>query len=89
VSRLVDSTAVHFHHGPLEEALLLGDGTADSGASVPCSSCGQPNEAVLAAGSGSRQEDVEDCRVCCNPGRLRVRYHDDGAAAVEVESLNA
>lgn len=69
----------------LDDAFPLGDGTADTGATVVCPYCGQAVEIALDPGSGARQEYVEDCEVCCRPWQLSVAYADDGSAAVEVE----
>jgi len=69
----------------LDDAFPLGDGTADTGATVVCPYCGQAVEIALDPGSGARQEYVEDCAVCCRPWQLSVAYAHDGSAAVEVE----
>ena len=42
----------------LDEAFPLGDGTADTGATVVCPYCGQAVEIALDPGSGARQEYV-------------------------------
>ena len=39
--------------------------------------------------SVSRQTYVEDCEVCCQPWRVRVRYGADGSAEVEISALDA
>lgn len=69
----------------LEEEFPLGNGTAETEALVTCPYCGQPNEIELDPGSGARQEYVEDCRVCCRPWRVLVRYGPDGSADVTLE----
>jgi hypothetical protein len=69
----------------LDEELPLGDGTVETGASVLCPYCGEINEIALDPGSGSQQEYVEDCQVCCRPWRVVVRYQPDGAAEVSIE----
>ena len=69
----------------LDDAFPLGDGTADTGATVVCPYCGQQVEIALDPGSGARQEYVEDCEICCRPWQLSVAYADDGSATVEVE----
>jgi hypothetical protein len=74
---------MHFHEDPLEAEFPLGDGTADTAARVVCPYCGELNEVVLDPGSGSQQEYVEDCQVCCNPWQVRVRYGSDGTATVD------
>ena len=58
----------------LDEEFPLGDGTAEIGAVVCCPYCGEINEIALDPGSGSIQEYVEDCQVCCRPWRVTVRY---------------
>jgi len=58
----------------------------DSDAVVVCPYCGEPVEISLDPAGGREQEYVEDCEVCCNPWRVRVRYDAaTGAARVEVE----
>lgn len=69
----------------LDEEFPLGDGTAETGASVRCPYCGEINEITLDPGSGSQQEYVEDCQVCCRPWRVAVHYQPDGTAEVSVE----
>ncbi|HEX6105050.1 MAG TPA: CPXCG motif-containing cysteine-rich protein [Gemmatimonadales bacterium] len=69
----------------LDEEFPLGDGTADTSALVTCPYCGQVNEIELDPGSGARQDYVEDCRVCCRPWRVLVRYGGDGTADVSLE----
>lgn len=73
----------------LDDEFPLGDGTAASGAMVTCPHCGEANEIALDAGSGSVQEYVEDCQVCCEPWQVRVVYGSDGEATVEVKGLDA
>ena len=73
---------------PLDEEFDLGDGTADTTAEVVCPYCGAPNEVALDPGSGSSQEYVEDCQVCCQPWQVTVTYGNDGAASVVVEATN-
>jgi len=68
----------------LDEDFPLGDGTADTGATVRCPYCGEAVEIVLDPGSGPRQAYVEDCEVCCRPWEVTVAYADDGSAEVEV-----
>jgi Cysteine-rich CPXCG len=69
----------------LDEEFPLGDGTAETGATVRCPYCGEVNEIVLDPGSGSAQEYVEDCQVCCRPWRLSVHYFPDGSAEVSAQ----
>jgi hypothetical protein len=70
----------------LDEEFPLGDGTADTEAEVRCPYCGQVNEISLDPGSGSEQEYVEDCQVCCRPWRVAVHYDFGGHAEVMVEA---
>ena len=60
-------------------------GPPDSDAIVTCPWCGELVEVSLDPGGGRSQEYVEDCEVCCNPWRVRVRWDGTGAARVEVE----
>ena len=69
----------------LEEDFPLGDGTADTCAAVVCPYCGERVEIALDPGSGSRQEYVEDCEVCCRPWQVHVAYRADGTAHVTLE----
>lgn len=69
----------------LDEEFPLGDGTAETDARVRCPYCGEINEITLDPGSGSEQEYVEDCQVCCRPWQLVVRYLADGTAHVSAE----
>ena len=72
----------------LDEDFPSGDGTADGEAVITCPHCGESIEIVLDAGSGSRQDYVEDCEVCCRPWRVSVHYQADGSADVQVTSLD-
>jgi hypothetical protein len=72
----------------LDEEFPLGDGTADMAGMVVCPYCGEANEIALDPGSGSQQEYVEDCQVCCQPWRVSVRYRTDGGASVHVEAAD-
>ena len=72
----------------LDEEFPLGDGTADTEATVTCPHCGEENEIGLDPGSGASQQYVEDCQVCCRPWRVYVTYGKDGAADVSVEALD-
>jgi hypothetical protein len=69
----------------LDEEFPLGDGTADIEAEVRCPYCGETNEIALDPGSGSEQEYVEDCQVCCRPWRVTIQYDPHGTADVVVE----
>ncbi len=73
---------------PLDEEFPLGDGTADTEAEVVCPYCGEAVTIGLDPGSGTRQEYVEDCQVCCRPWTVHVRYGEDGAAEVWAEAAD-
>lgn len=68
----------------IDDEFPLGDGDAETEAFVECPYCGETNEVTLDPGSGSDQEYVEDCQVCCRPWLMRVRYNRDGSADIEV-----
>lgn len=68
----------------IEQEFPLGDGNAETEAFVECPYCGESNEVALDPGSGSDQEYVEDCQVCCRPWLMHVRYGRDGVAEIEV-----
>jgi hypothetical protein len=70
----------------LDEDFPLGDGTADTDADVSCPYCGEPVTIALDPGSGTRQEYVEDCQVCCRPWQVTVAYTADGSAVVDVQA---
>lgn len=69
----------------LDEEFPLGDGTAETDAEVRCPYCGEINEIALDPGSGSDQQYVEDCQVCCRPWNVTVHYLPDGTADVSVD----
>jgi cysteine-rich CPXCG protein len=73
----------------LDRDFPLGDGTADVGAVVSCPYCAASVAIALDPGSGSHQEYVEDCEVCCQPWRVTVRYSTEGEAEVGIEALDA
>ncbi len=66
----------------------LGDGTAETEATVHCPYCGEPVEIGLDPGGGATQEYVEDCQVCCRPWRVSVHFDDEGQASVTVDALD-
>lgn len=72
----------------LDAEFPLGDGTADTEAVVECPYCGETVTIGLDPGSGSVQEYVEDCHVCCQPWLVRVRYEGDGRASVAVLAID-
>lgn len=73
---------------PLDEEFPLGDGLADTDATIACSYCGESVEIALDPGSGQTQEYVEDCQVCCQPLSISVRYGPDGSADVQVRATD-
>ena len=68
----------------LEDEFPTGDGVVDVSTEVYCPYCGEPVEIALDPGSGSHQQYVEDCQVCCQPWRVLVYYDEDGHASVQV-----
>lgn len=72
----------------LDDEFPLGDGTADGVATVYCPHCSEPNEVSIDPGSGTDQEYVEDCQVCCRPWWVVVSYDRNGRAHVEVRPEN-
>ena len=66
----------------------LGDGTADTEATVLCPYCGETVELAIDPGSGAAQEYVEDCEICCRPWQVTVVFDSEGAAEVTVTSLD-
>jgi len=79
---------VDFADDDLDEEFPLGDGSAETEATVLCPYCGEPNEIALDAGSGAAQDYVEDCQVCCRPWRVTVYYNDAGGAEVSAAPLD-
>ena len=72
----------------LDAAFPLGDGVADTAATVRCPYCGETVEIALDPGSGTVQEYVEDCEVCCRPWNVHVAYGPDGAAEVWADAAD-
>ena len=71
-----------------EEEFPLGDGTAETAASVYCPYCNESVEIAIDPGGGSDQEYVEDCGVCCQPWNVNVHYEEDGTATVNISPLD-
>ena len=69
---------------PLDADFPRGDGVADLDAAVVCPYCAEQVTVTLDPGSGTTQDYVEDCPVCCQPWRVTVRYASDGTARVDV-----
>lgn len=79
---------VKFNEGPNEEDFPLGDGTADTEASVTCPYCAEDVTVALDPGSGGTQSYVEDCPVCCQAWQVHVHYDADGAAQVSLQAID-
>jgi hypothetical protein len=77
-----------FSDEDLDRDFPLGDGTADTEASVSCPYCGEAVDVTLDPGGGSLQQYVEDCPVCCQPWNVSVHYGPDGSASVSVSVLD-
>jgi len=73
----------------LDREFPLGDGTAETEATVHCPYCGQLVDIALDPAGGSEQEYVEDCQVCCQAWRVNVHYDAEGQATVTVGALDA
>jgi hypothetical protein len=71
----------------LDRDFPLGDGTADTEATVWCPYCGEAVVIAIDPGSGAVQDYVEDCAVCCQPWQVRVSYDASGHAHVQLTSL--
>ncbi len=70
----------------LDEDFPLGDGTADTGATVICPYCAEEVEIGVDPGSGASQQYVEDCPVCCQPWSVNVTFDAEGLAHVELQA---
>ncbi len=55
---------------------------------VWCPYCGEAVELLIDTGGGGLQEYVEDCEVCCQPWRVRLRISPDGSATAELATLD-
>ena len=72
----------------LDEDFPLGDGTADTEATVHCPCCGEEVEITIDPGGGEAQHYVQDCEVCCQPWRVSVNYDMEGQAEVSLAALD-
>ena len=70
----------------LDEEFPLGDGVAERSSVVQCPYCGEPVEITVDPGSGSQQDYIEYCAVCCRPWNVSVTYHEDGSVDVFVDA---
>jgi Cysteine-rich CPXCG len=66
----------------------LGDGPAETEATVYCPYCNETVEIAIDPSGGSAQEYVEDCQVCCQPWTVSVEYRQDGSASVSITPLD-
>lgn len=73
---------------PLDAEFPLGNGTAQTDATVYCPYCNELIEISLDPGGGESQQYVEDCEVCCQPWSVNVQYSGDGSAKVSVTPLD-
>ena len=71
----------------LDEEFPLGDGVADTEATVVCPYCGESVVIAVDPSEAPVAEYVEDCEVCCQPWSVRVVFDSDGSAAVTVNAL--
>jgi len=72
----------------LDDEFPLGDGTAETTASVYCPYCNETVEIAIDPGSGPTQEYVEDCEICCQPWLVNLHYNGDGTAQVNLAPLD-
>jgi hypothetical protein len=94
--RFGDPSSEPFDHGDADELggpeldadFPLGDGTAETEATVVCPYCAEAVQISLDPGSGTTQDYVEDCQVC-QPWRVNVWYDDEGMAEVAVTPLDS
>ena len=71
-----------------DDEFNLGDGDAETSATVTCPHCGEEVEITLDPSGGDQQEYIEDCEVCCNPWSVTLHYDVEGKAEVEVTSVD-
>jgi hypothetical protein len=69
-----------------DEEYSLDDGVADLVGDAQCPYCGESVEITLDPGSGTQQQYIEDCHVCCRPWLVSVSYADVGTAHVHVDA---
>lgn len=71
-----------------DDEFNLGDGDAETSATVTCPHCGEEAEMTLDPSGGDQQEYIEDCEVCCNPWSVTVHYDVEGKVEVQVTSVD-
>ena len=76
-------------YDPLDDDFPLGDGTADTDATVVCPYCGESVVIVLDPSDAPVADYIEDCEVCCQPWAVHVVFHGNGHAEVTVSTLDA
>jgi len=54
--------------------------------SYTCDSCGEEIVIPIDPSSGSTQEYVEDCPVCCNPNLIHVQIAEDGSVTISAKA---
>jgi hypothetical protein len=64
----------------------FGSGDVDREGTVQCPYCAESVELTLDPGSGTHQQYIEDCPVCCRPWTVSVSYDEDGTAHVFVDA---
>ena len=74
-----------FDGGDADDLDIDDDADFDADSEVTCPYCSETITILLDPGSGSTQDYVEDCEVCCRPWRVRVRYNRAGRATVHVD----
>jgi hypothetical protein len=63
-------------------------GSTDMEGRVTCPYCGGSNTLTLDPSSGTSQDYIEDCQVCCHSMRIIVSYLPSGNADVHAESID-
>jgi hypothetical protein len=63
-------------------------GSTDKEGRVTCPYCGESNTLTLDPSSGTSQDYIEDCQVCCHSMRIIVSYLPSGNADVHAESID-
>ncbi len=60
----------------------------DDTAAYVCPHCGETIDTPADPGAGDEQEYIDDCPVCCNPLRIRVRFDASGGAVADASPEN-
>ena len=72
----------------LDDDFPLGDGTADTEATVYCPYCAEEATIGVDPGGGPSQQYVEDCPVCCQAWQVNVAFDAAGSASVMVSAID-